>query len=239
MAFLTNLLLGLLSAAPVSDLYFEQTVVTRLNGQAEGSPTLARVWRSDRRLRIEQGVTGEPSVLILQLDTERAYGLDPARRTAHAIDLQWLRARSQLDLAAAGDLFDGAHSDARVTRLAGSRRIAGYECDGFRIRSGTAIIDVYVSEALPVGIEAFSELLEWSGAPNALGGVLSRVRELRGFPLETRSRFTILGDVIETVATVERLELGPIAPSLFEPPPEYTLVPFDVGPEPRPSAEDP
>jgi len=229
--------IGLVAGAATSDLYFEQTVVSTLNGHAGRSPGTARVWRSEGKLRIEQGEIDQGHVLILRLDLGVAYGLDPSRKIFHLINLEWLRARSQMDLAAAGDMLGGSDADARLAPLEGSKTIAGYECNGFRIRAGPAVIDLYVTEALPVGIDAFSELLEWSGAPQALHGILSRVQELRGFPLETRSRVSLEGDIVETMATISRVELLPIAPSLFEPPAGYTQVPLEAEApgEPQPS----
>jgi hypothetical protein len=227
---------GLVAGASAGDLYFEQSVVSTLNGRTEHPPRIARVWRAQGRLRIEQGEIDQGNVLILRLDRGVAYGLDPSQRIAHLIDLEWLRARSQMDLAAAGDMLGGGDADARLAPLAGTRTIAGFECDGFRIRVGPAIIDLYVTEALPVGMEAFSELLEWLGAPQALHGVLSRVQELRGFPLETRTRVTLEGDIVETVATVSSVEVAPLAPGLFEPPADYTQVPLqpEAAAQPQP-----
>ena len=70
-------------------------------------------------------------------------------------------------------------------------------------------MDLYVTRSLPVGVEAFADFLEWSGASQALGGLMAEIRKLRGFPLETRSRVTVLGEVHETRATVTHVEAGP------------------------------
>ena len=84
-------------------------------------------------------------------------------------------------------------------------------------------MDVYVTDALPVGIEAFTDFLEWSGAGDSMAGILAELRKLRGFPMETRSRVTVLGEEQETVATVTKVKVGPLAPALFEPPGDYRL----------------
>jgi hypothetical protein len=73
-------------------------------------------------------------------------------------------------------------------------------------------------------MEAFTDFLEWSGASAALGPLLQEIRALRGFPLQTRSRVSVLGEVRETVSTVTRVSLGPPRPDLFEPPPGYRIV---------------
>ena len=84
-------------------------------------------------------------------------------------------------------------------------------------------MDVYVTEALPVGIEAFTDFLEWSGASQSLAGLMGELRRLPGFPLQTRSRVTILGEEHETVSTVTKVKVGPLAPALFERPGDYRL----------------
>src|SRR6266850_567328 len=142
------------------------------------------------------------------------------------LDLERLRARAQMDLSLAGDLM-GAGEDARVrtTALRESKTIAGHVCRGFRISGASAVLDLYVATDLPIGVSAFADFLEWSGATQSLAGFVEELRKLPGFPLETRSRVTVLGDVQETLSTVTRLKVGPTERRLFEPPPGYRLEP--------------
>ena len=85
-------------------------------------------------------------------------------------------------------------------------------------------MELYLTRELPVGMETFADFLEWSGASESLGPLLKEIRALRGFPLQTRSRVTVLGEVHETVSTVTRVRVGPSAPALFEPPPDYRVL---------------
>jgi hypothetical protein len=57
----------------------------------------------------------------------------------------------------------------------------------------------------------------------SLRGLFSEIRKLPGFPLETRSRISILGEVQETLSTVTKVKLGGVAPGLFEPPAGYSM----------------
>lgn len=215
-------LLALLAPLP-ADVYFEQTVVTSTNGRPSGAGVVSQVWYSGNRMRMEAGgVQGGPA-FILRIDRGKAYRVDPEARTVTEIDAERLRAQSQLDLSMAGDLM-GAAEDARTTPLAGGRSIAGYACQGYRIAGGSTQMEVYVTRALPVGIEGFADFLEWTGAEAALGGVLGELRKLPGFPLETRTRVTVLGRVHETVSTVTSVKVGPQPASLFEPPRDFRLV---------------
>ena len=83
-------------------------------------------------------------------------------------------------------------------------------------------MEVYLAR-LPVGIDAFADLVEWTGAGQALAGVMAELRKLSGFPLETRSRVEVSGLVHETVSTVTKVEVGPQPASLFEPPPGFRI----------------
>jgi len=49
--------------------------------------------------------------------------------------------------------------------------------------------------------------------------------------LQTRSRVTVLGKEHETVSTVTKVKVGPLAPALFERPGDYQL---QADPPPRP-----
>jgi hypothetical protein len=216
------LLAWLASGAP-AEVYFEQTVVTSTDGRAAGPGVVSQVWYSGQRMRMEAGgVQGGPA-FILRIDRGKAYRLDPEARTATEIDAARLRARSQLDLSMAGDLMGGAE-DARTIALKGARTIAGFACQGYRISAGSTLMDVYLTRGLPLGIEAFTEFLEWTGADAAMGGVLGELRRLPGFPLETRTRVTVMGKVHETVSTVTAVKLGPQPAALFEPPRDFRLV---------------
>jgi hypothetical protein len=217
----------LLTAAPAAqpkDVYFEQTVVSSTDGRAAGPGVSSRVWHAGGgRMRMEAGGTGEGAALILRLAEGKAWRIDPEQQTALALDVERLRERSRLDLGLAGQLL-GAEETPRLSEMREEKVIAGYRCRGYRLRAGSTVMELYLTRELPLGIEAFADFLEWSGAREALGALLREMRTLHGFPLQTRSRVSLLGEVHETVSTVTRVEIGPARPALFEPPPGYRVV---------------
>lgn len=75
---------------------------------------------------------------------------------------------------------------------------------------------LWVAEDLEVGVETFADFLEWSGASRSLGGLLSEIRALPGFPLRTHTRLDALGEVQETVSTVTLIRVGRQPRELFE-----------------------
>jgi Domain of unknown function (DUF4412) len=210
---------GLLAvAAPTPDVYFEQTTITRTDGQAAGPGVSSRVWVSGRRLRLE-GESANGPAFLLQLDAGRAYRLDPVRQVAIEIDVARLRNRSQMDSSAASDLMgDAAEGEVRAVPLATPRTIAGYRCRGYRLSTESLTLDVYLAREVPIGIDAFEGLTEWSGAGQAMAGFLAEMRKLPGFPLETRARVSVRGQALETVSTITKLLVGPYPRALFEPP---------------------
>jgi len=223
----------LLLPGPVQGIQFEQTTVTYAGGRATGPGVSARVFWAGRRMRLEPGGDSGGPAFILRLDESKAYRIDPVQKIAVAVDVPRLRARSQMDLAMAGDLMGAGDREARTTPLAATKVIAGLPCKGFRISAGSTVMDLYVTEAVPIGMDAFAEFLEWSGASQALGGIMDEMLKLPGFPLETRSRVTVLGEVHETRSIVTRIETGPQPAALFEPPPGYRIVPEDAPPDER------
>lgn len=210
-----------LPAAPTAGarpagLYFEQT--TRLvsaNG-ADGGGVRSRVWHSAGRMRLEAGDAPGGPALVLQLDEGRALRLDPEAKLAVEIDPAGLRARSHQDASVAGTLI-GAEDTLRTTALAGTRTIAGHACRGYRLKSRAASVELWVAPTLPRA-SVFADFLEWSGAAQALPGLVEAIRELPGFPLETRTRVSVLGETQETLSTVTRIRLGPQPAELFEVP---------------------
>jgi hypothetical protein len=199
-------------------LYFEQTTIVRPAGAAaEGPGVRSRVWHSGKRLRLEAGDAPGGPALVLRLDKGRAFRLDPESKVAVEIDPARLRARSSADAALASSLMGGAEAPRRAA-IEGRRTIAGHPCRGFRLRSPQASVDVWVAEDLPAGASVFADFLEWSGAAQALEGLVAAIRELPGFPLETRTRVSVLGDTQETVATVTSIRVGPQPAALFEVP---------------------
>jgi hypothetical protein len=210
------LLLATLAAPP--DVYFEQTTVTRTDGQAAGPGVSSRVWVKGRRLRLE-GETPRGPAFLLQLDAGQAYRLDPERQVAVRIDMTRLRSRSQMDSSAASDLMgNAAEGDVRTVPLALPRTIAGYTCRGFRLTGESLTLDVYVAREVPVGLDAFEGLVEWSGAGEAMAGFLAEMRKLPGFPLESRARVLVRGQTLETVSTITKVLVGPQPSALFDPP---------------------
>jgi hypothetical protein len=217
------ILTGVLAAA-APDVYFEQTTVTRTDGRAQGAGVRSRVWVSGRRLRLEGEAAPGPAFL-LQLDAGQAYRLDPARRVAVEIELSRLRNRAHMDASAASDLMgNAAEGDVRTTALATPRTIAGYRCRAYRMTASTLTLDVCLAKGLPLGLDAFSDLVEWSGAGQAMAGFLAEMRRLEGFPLETRARVSVRGQTLDTVSTITKVVVAPQARVLFEPPPGWPVV---------------
>jgi hypothetical protein len=218
------LVVTLISAGP--GLYFEQTTVARPVGSAaalEGGAVAAgpgvrsRVWHAGRRLRLEAGDAPGGPALVLRLDEGRVLRLIPEARVAVELDAARLRARSHADAAVAATMM-GGDEELRTTALDGRRTIAGHSCRGFRLRGRTTRVEVWVAEDLPAGAGAFADFLEWSGAGQALGGLVAAIRALPGFPLETRTLVSVLGETQETVSTVTAIRVGPQPAELFEVP---------------------
>jgi len=212
-----------LSAAEPAGLYFEQTTVVRPAGKAaEGPGVRSRVWHAGKRLRLEAGDAPGGPALVLRLDEGRALRLDPETKVAVELDPSRLRARSHEDASLAASLM-GSEDALRTTPIEGRRTIAGHPCRGFRLRGRQTSVDVWVAEDVPAAAGVFADFLEWSGAAQALGGLVAAVRELPGFPLETRTRVSVLGETQETVATVTKVRVGPQPASLFEVPAGWRL----------------
>jgi len=206
-------------------VYFEQSTLVRTDGVPQGAGVLSRVWYGGKRMRLEAGdVPGGPA-LILRLDLGKAWRLDPERKVATEIDAAQLRARSQMDASLAGDLMGGSEEGRVRTRaLSNPQTIAGHACQGFRVTGPSVVMDLYLAQDLGVGTDAFAEFIEWSGADQSMGGVLAEIRKLRGFPLQTRSRVTVLDRVHEIVSTITKVVVGPQPRSLFEVPAGYRVV---------------
>ena len=205
-------------------IYFEQTTVVVPPDKAAGVGVKSRVWHAAQRMRLEAGDAPGGPALVLRLDEGRALRLDPEARVAYEIDPLALRARSHLDASVAGSLI-GAEDLLRTTALPGTRTIAGHACSGFRLRSRSASVELWVAADLPRA-SVFADFLDWSGAAQALPGLVAAIRELPGFPLETRTRVSVLGESQETVSTVTRIRLGPQPLELFDVPAGWRLEPF-------------
>ncbi|HUG53858.1 MAG TPA: DUF4412 domain-containing protein [Vicinamibacteria bacterium] len=214
------------AASSTPDVYFEQSTVLYEDGRAAGPGVVSRVWYAGKRMRLEAAGVVDAPALILRLGEGKAYRVEPDRRRVVALDLDRLRTQAQMDLSVAGDLM-GAGEEARVRTapLPGTRTIAGQACRGFRISGPSAVLELWVAPGLPVGVDAFVDFLEWSGATQSLAGFVQELRKLPGFPLETRSRVSVLGEVQETLSTVTKVTVGPVDPALFEPPAGYRVVP--------------
>ena len=203
--------------AKAAGLYFEQTTVVVSQGQAPGPGVRSRVWHMARRMRLEAGDAVGGPALVLRLDEGRALRLDPEAKVAYQIDPAALRARSHQDASVAASLLGGEDAP-RTTALDGQRTIAGHACRGFRLKSRSGIVELWVAGDLPSGASVFADFMEWSGAAQALPGLVAAIRELPGFPLETRVRVSVLGETQETLSTVTKIRIGSQPESLFEVP---------------------
>jgi hypothetical protein len=212
------LTLTLLAAPTSPELYFEQTTIVYVEGEPAGPGVQTRTWHAGQRMRLEAGDAPDGPALVLHLDRDRAWRLDPESQVAVELDGTRLRARSQADAAFAGSLMGDEEGSVRTTPLEGSRTIAGHACRGFRLVGPSVQMVVWVAEDLPVGVEAFTDFLDWSGASRSLGGLVAAIRALPGFPLRTHTRVEALGEIRETVSTITTIQVGPQPAELFEVP---------------------
>jgi hypothetical protein len=222
-----SLLAATAAAAPgrasAPELYYEQVTTIRSGGEAAGPGVHSRVWYAGQKVRLESGGPGRGTALILRLDRGAAWRLDPVERTAERLDFDDLRAQSKSDSALAGELMGAGEPDSvRTTPLPG-KTIAGYPCRGWRLKAGSAVVDVYTTTGVPVQLDSFADFLEWTGAAEALAGLWGEMKKLPGFPLETRAQINVLGEMQETVSTVTRLQVAPVPASMFELPPGYRV----------------
>jgi hypothetical protein len=216
--------LGLFAVSASTDVYFEQTTVVLQNGRPSGPGVVSRVWHAGRKMRMEAGGRTDGAALVLRLDQGKAFRVEPERHAVVRLDLDELRARAEMDASMAGDLMGaGEETRVRAARGGAARVVAGHPCEPWRLSGGPTVMVVCLARDVPVGIAAFADLLEWTGAEQALPGFLAELRRLRGFPMETHSRVTVVGEVRETLSTVTRVTPGPIDPALFEPPPSYNI----------------
>jgi hypothetical protein len=234
------LTVALLAAGPApkakpTSVFFEQTATTTVD-RKPGKPVRSRVFWRGQNVRMESGDLLQPEVLLLDLARDRAIRLDAKTKTAAVLDAAALRSQANLEFAMAGDAAGADDSDRmRTVPLAGTRTVAGYVCEGHRIRGRNMSVDVWTSIAVPVPMSLFTEFLEWSGAAQSMGGLLPEIEKIGGFPLQTRSRLTVDGHTYESVATIIQIKTEPLAASLFEPPAGYrTVVVAEPGPEPEP-----
>jgi Domain of unknown function (DUF4412) len=223
-----------LAAEGTTGLYFEQTTVVRQAGMTAGAGVRTRVFCAEKRLRLEAGDAPGGPALLLRLDEGRVFRLDPDSKLATEIDASLLRSRSQSEAAVAAGLMGGPEQELRERPLEGRRTVAGYSCRGFRLTSPSVSIDVWVAETLPVRSDVFADFLEWSGAEQALGGLVAAIRRLPGFPLETRTRVSVLGEMQETVSTVTAVRVGPQPMARFEIPRGWRVVKATSPPQEAP-----
>jgi Domain of unknown function (DUF4412) len=215
-----------------ADVYFEQSTVVRTDGVVQGAGVLSRVWYAGKRMRLEAADAASGPALLLRLDLDRAWRLDPERKEATEIDAGRLRSRSQMDASLAGDLMGGGEDERiRTAALRTPKTIAGHVCRGFRISGPQVVMDLYMADDLPLGVEAFADFIEWSGAGQSMGAILTAVRKLPGFPLQTRSRVTVLDRVHETISTITKIQVGRQPRALFEVPQGYRVVAEPPEPE--------
>lgn len=213
----------LLAALGQPSISFEQTTQVSVEGRPAGVGVTSRVWHLGRKMRLEAGAPGGPA-FVLRLDQGKAFRLNPERKTAVQLDVEGLRQRSREDVATAAELM-GAGPDAsvRTVRLQGTRTIAAHLCRGYRLTAASAVLDVWVASDLPLGMEAFTDFLEWSGASESMAPLMDELKRIPGFPLQTRARVNILGQVQETLTTVSRVRVAPLPAVLFELPSGYAL----------------
>jgi hypothetical protein len=176
-------------------------------------------------MRLEAGDAPGGPALVLRLDEGRALRLDPGRRWRSR---STRRGCARLAPGRLGRrLADGRRRgrDAPRLRSRESARSPATPATGYRLKSRTASVDLWVAGDLPRGGSVFADFLEWWARRRRCRVLVAAIRELPGFPLETRARVSVLGETQETLSTVTKIRVGPQAESLFEVPSGWRVQP--------------
>ena len=76
-----------------------------------------------------------------------------------------------------------------------------------------------------LGVDTFADFLEWSGAEPVPRSPARRAAAAPRLPPgDARARDKWTGESVATITTVTKIELGPLAPALFEVPAGYRIV---------------
>jgi hypothetical protein len=119
-----------------------------------------------------------------------------------------------------------------VKKGTGGRTVAGYACENWIVSMGTMVRNeqcITTELAFPTpAYDAMKSLSAGFGASNpmakAMGPMMEKFKEMKGFPVYSSSTTSILGKTTTTVTEVAEVKKGPIPASTWEVPAGYKKV---------------
>jgi hypothetical protein len=177
-----------------------------------------------------------PSGRIRRIDrTKREYS-ENSREEMNAINQRMFDQLKRSPQVAA--MIEGMVGPVTVSKGAGSKKIAGYDCQEYVVTMGQAMkMDIWTTTALTTPMaatqmyEALATLGGSSPMSKSLGAVYAEMGKLKGVALAETSTVSMMGNTIATSSEATDVKRGPIDPAMFAVPGGFTKVdPPGMGP---------
>ena len=153
--------------------------------------------------------------------------------TIEEMEESWDRMARKMRTSGAGDMFD-MRGDAKLEKLSGRRKFAGYECEHWSLQLGDALeVDFWAAPSLIPPAKYYDARRLAAASMGPMGALFQRMYEelkkVKGYPLSTA--VIIRTPFFRTQSLEEATEVrkGPIPPSTFDLPAGYKRgkSPFD------------
>jgi hypothetical protein len=153
--------------------------------------------------------------------------------TVEEMEEYWERMARKMRTSGAGDMFD-LRGEAKLEKLKGSRRIAGYDCEHWSLQLGDALeLDFWAAPSLIPPAKYYDARRLNAASMGPMGGLFQKMYEelkkVKGYPLSTAVIIRTPMFRTESDEEVTEVRKGPIPASTFAMPSGYKKVktPFE------------
>lgn len=153
--------------------------------------------------------------------------------TVEEMEEYWDRMGRKLRTSGAGDMFD-MRGKARLEKLKGQKKVAGYDCDHYSLQIGDALeVDFWAAPALSPPARYYDARRMQAIVMGPMGALFQRMYEelknVKGYPLSTAVIIRTPFSRMESDEDATEVKKGPIPASTFDIPTKYKKVkaPFD------------
>jgi Domain of unknown function (DUF4412) len=242
LVYLSAVVLSVAALASAEDL----TIVSRVT-KGEAKPEIATSYYTSSKMRVSEGNGRE---MIADFASGTMTGIDHTKREYNVItqaDLDAMMAQSEarskeMDAKMqnmppavrekmAAMMGDFAAS-VEVKKGTGGRTIAGYSCENWIVTMGKMMtMEHCVSSEISVPPAMFdamkrmmSSMAAAGPAAKGMNGMWDKFKEMKGFPLATKTTMNIMGRSDTTLKEATEVKKGPVPAAVFDIPAGYKKV---------------
>jgi hypothetical protein len=167
---------------------------------------------------------------IVDLQQKKMFIVDPVKKTVMVVNPEMMQQAGKMMTQMNG----GKEPQTDIQKTGKSDTVNGFKCDEYSVNTSGGMLNMTSLQCVTkdVNTSEFEPFRQYSEGVMKMGG--SKTPELKGFPVRTQSKISMMGQTIESKTEVVSVSTSAVSDNTFTIPPDFKMMEMPAMPEHKP-----